>query len=237
MRVARYTPQRILNNILLTFPSLYRTGLVMNESFLGSYGIGDLLTKLSTVLALEGDIIECGSARCGTSVTIGKYLRSAGVNKKVYALDLFGGGFDLNELEAERRDGLTRAKDNAFLHTSYDYVTSKIHILGLSDTVVPIKGYFQHTLPVLVDSKRFCIALIDCDLKKSTTYCAENIWPKLSDNGVMLFDDYDYDLFRTFKGPKIAVDEFVNKHSNEISEHGFLNRLYYVKKKENMSIC
>jgi Macrocin-O-methyltransferase (TylF) len=234
MRAARYTPQRILNNILLTFPSLYRTGLVMNESFLGSRGINDLLTKLSTVIALEGDVIECGSARCGTSVTIGKYLQAVQSKKKVYALDLFGQGFDLDELEAERVAGLTRAKDNAFVHTSYDYVTSKIHILGLSDTVIPIKGYFQHTLPGLVDSKRFCLALIDCDLKKSTTYCAESIWPKLSDNGIMLFDDYDYDLFRTFRGPRIAVDKFVNEHSNEISEHGFLNRLYYVEKKENV---
>ena len=234
MRAARYTPQRILNNVLLTFPSLYRTGLVMNESFLGSRGINDLLTKLSTVIALEGDIIECGSARCGTSVTIGKYLQAVQSKKKVYALDLFGQGFDLGELEAERVAGLTRAKDNAFVHTSYDYVTSKIHILGLSDTVIPIKGYFQHTLPGLVDSKRFCLALIDCDLKKSTTYCAESIWPKLSDKGVMLFDDYDYDLFRTFRGPRIAVDKFVNEHSNEISEHGFLNRLYYVEKKVNV---
>jgi Macrocin-O-methyltransferase (TylF) len=235
MRVARYTPQRILNSILLTFPSLYRTGLVMNESFLGSHGIDDLLTKLSSVRALEGDVIECGSARCGTSVTIGRYLQATQSKKKIYALDLFGQGFDLDELRAERIGGLTHAKDNAFVHTSYDYVTCKIHILGLSDTVIPVKGYFQDTLPGLVDSKRFCLALIDCDLKKSTTYCAESIWPKLSGKGVMLFDDYDYDLFRTFKGPKIAVDEFVNKHSNEISDHGFLNRLYYVRKKNSPS--
>jgi hypothetical protein len=233
MRLARYTPQRILNNFLLLCPSLYRTGLVGYENYLGSEGINDLLTKLHTVLALNGDIIECGSARCGTSVVIGNFLRTVGSNKKVYALDLFGGGFDLEELREERLFGLTVAKDNAFGHTSYDYVTRKIHKLGLSDRIRPVQGYFQHTLPNLVDSQRFCFALIDCDLKRSTTYCAESIWPKLSDRGIIVFDDYDYDLFRTFKGPKIAVDEFVNRHSNEISDHGFLKRLYYIEKKEH----
>ena len=48
--------------------------------------------------------------------------------------------------------------------------------------------------------------------------------------GVMLFDDYEYELYHAFKGPKIAVDEFVHKYSGEISEHGLLNRLYYVMK-------
>ena len=233
MRLARYTPQILLNNFLLTFPSLYRTSLVMSESYLGSHGIDDVLTKLYTVLTLEGDIIECGSARCGTSVIIGSFLQAVQSKKKVYALDLFGRGFDLDELRAERMAGLTSAKDNAFIHTSYSYVTCKIQKLGLSDAVIPIKGYFQQTLPGLVDSKRFCLALIDCDLKKSTTYCAESIWPKLTENGVILFDDYDCDLFRTFKGPKIAVDEFVNSHGNEISQHGFLNRLYYVEKNQH----
>jgi hypothetical protein len=42
------------------------------------------------------------------------------------------------------------------------------------------------------------------------------------------FDDYD--TYQIFKGPKIAIDEFVSKHKNEISEHGLLNRLYYIVK-------
>lgn len=231
MRLARHTPQRILNNLLLTFPSLYQTKFVQYESYLGTEGIGDLLAKLRSVVTLEGDIIECGSARCGTSVIIANYLRSNGINKKVYALDSFGRGFDLAELKDERQAGLTRAGNDAFVQTSYRYVTCKIQKLGISDMVIPVKGYFEHTLYGLVESNKICLALIDCDLKKSTTYCAEIIWPKLSKGGAIVFDDYDNDLFRTFKGPKIAVDEFVKKHDNEISDHGFLNRLYYVKKK------
>jgi hypothetical protein len=231
--IMRYVPPRIraivLNGLLLKFAFLYKTRFINYESQLEkNNGIEDLLTKLDAVHDIEGNIIECGSYVCGTAVIIANYLRSAGVNKKVYALDLFGGGFDLNELEAERRAGLTQAKDSAFTHTSYEYVKKKIEKLGVSYIIIPVKGFFKDTLPH-IDSK-FCFALIDCDLEKSVFYSAETIWPKLSKNGVMLFDDYDYELYHAFKGPKIAVDEFVRKHRSEISEHGLLNRLYCIIK-------
>jgi hypothetical protein len=66
------------------------------------------MEKLRTVLNEEGDIIECGSARCGTSTVIANYLRSRRIIKKVYALDVFGSGFDTDELEEERQLGLTQ---------------------------------------------------------------------------------------------------------------------------------
>jgi hypothetical protein len=231
--IIRWVPPQVrtlmLNDLLLKFSFLYRTKFINYESQLEKKnGIEDLLTKLNSVLDIEGDIIECGSYVCGTSAIIASYLRSVGVNKKVYALDLFGGGFDLKELEGERQAGLTQAKDSAFTHTSYGYIKKKIEKLGFSGIIIPVKGFFRDTLPH-IDSK-FSLALIDCDLKKSITYCAESIWPKLSDKGVMLFDDYEYELYRAFKGPKIAVDDFVDKYNSEISEHGLLNRLYYVMK-------
>ncbi len=218
----------LINDLLLKFPSLYQTKFINYESQLGeNNGMEDLLTNLNAVLDVEGNIIECGSYVCGTSLVIANYLRSSRTNKKVYALDLFGGGFDLNELEGERRAGLTQAKDSSFTFTSYAYVKKKIEKLGFSDMIIPVRGLFKDTLP-RIDSK-FCFALIDCDLKKSIFYSAETIWPKLSKAGIMLFDDYEY-RYTSFKGPKIAVDEFVYKYRSEISEHGLLNRLYYIMK-------
>lgn len=229
--VMRWLP----TSILLTFPFIYKFNFVNYESFIQkNKGVDDLLTKLELVLNINGNIIECGSGRCGTSVIIAKHLKEKGISKKIYALDLFGGGFDLNELQQERRLGLTKVKDNSFTRgMSYEYAIKKINKLGLSDFIVPVKGLFEDTLPQ-IDSE-FCLAFIDCDLKKSMTYCAERIWPRLSENGIMLFDDYEYELYHAFKGPKIAVDEFVSKHNEEISEHKLLNRLYYVVKNDKMN--
>jgi hypothetical protein len=187
-------------------------------------GVDELLSQMATVLNVKGDIIECGSSRCGASIIMAKYLQAKGVNKKILACDSFE-GFDRVELKREQKAGLTTATTSSFTSTSYQYVQKKIAALGFQNVVIPIKGYFQDTLPNV--SSPFCLALIDCDLKDSLVYSAETIWPNLSNGGCILFDDY---LSLEFKGAKQGVDIFVEKHLAEISEHGLLNRLYYVRK-------
>src|SRR6266511_2692059 len=95
-------PQSILNSLLLRFPFIYRMKFVNYESGLrDNHGLEDLMQQLERVLDVRGDIIECGSDRCGTSVILAKYLKTMGNDKKIYALDMFGSGFDVNELEEE----------------------------------------------------------------------------------------------------------------------------------------
>jgi macrocin-O-methyltransferase TylF-like protien len=185
------------------------------------------LTVLDNVLTLEGNIVECGSYRCGTTVIIANYLISKGINKKrVYALDLFGdSSWDNNELEEDVRLGLTQVSNKVFTYNWYEYVKKKIERLGLANIIIPIRGYFSDTLPNI--QSKFCLAFIDCDLKGSISYCANTVWPNLPKDGVMLIDDY---LSKVYRGAKIAVDEFVNKHKIGIAEHGMLNRLYYIRK-------
>lgn len=221
-------PQALLNGILLRFPILYKTKFINYESYLsGRIDIPfEILRTLDSVLALQGDVIECGSARCGTAAIMAKYIKEKLVRKKVYACDLFGGGLDRTELADEREMVLTDASDNSFTYNSYEYVEKKLRVLDLYEYVVLVKGLFRDTLPN-IDSK-FCFCLIDCDLRSSMTFCAETVWPKLSSKGLMLFDDYGE---IHFKGAKIAVDEFVTKNDNSILEHGLLKRLYYIKKK------
>ncbi len=222
-------PLALLNMLLLRFPSLYRTKLVFYETNLqANGGIDELLDQLSTVLDVEGDIVECGCSRCGASVIMAHYLQIQQVDKKILACDSYE-GFDLIELENERKDGRTTAHKNSFTSTSYEYVQKKIATLGFQNVVLPIKGYFQDSLPKI--NGPFCMALIDCDLKDSLVYSAETIWPKLSSGGRLLFDDY---LESQFKGAKQGVEIFLEKHGHEIAEHGLLHRLYYVCKASNI---
>jgi hypothetical protein len=44
-----------------------------------NYGIEDLLTKLNTVIDVNADIIECGSAYCGTAIIMANYLKEKGI--------------------------------------------------------------------------------------------------------------------------------------------------------------
>jgi len=223
-KVAKSIPKPIVNRILLSYPSLYTTKFVDYESYLPDFGREELLNKLDSVLNIEGNIIECGSARCGTTVILSNYLRSKGINKIVYACDTFG-GFDLNEFSNEKELGLTSASKTAFAKNSYDYVKNKIRKLGLSDSIIPMQGLFQNTLPKI--NSKFCFAFIDCDHKNSIIYSAETIWENLSHNGMMLFDDY---TTKKYEGAKVAIDYIVHKYKNEISEHGLMKRLYFIKK-------
>lgn len=224
-QIKHLIPPTVLNTILLRFPFLYGTKMVNFESNFQTAGdIQELLAQLATTLDCEGEIIECGSSRCGTSAIMARYLRDQHSVKNILSCDSYE-GFDLAELQQEQAVGLTTAGSSSFTSTSYAYVTRKMRALGLQDMVTPIKGYFQDTLPTIPGP--FCFALIDCDLKESLLYAAEMLWPRLSSYGLILFDDY---LTPTFKGAKLGVDAFVEQHSSEIASHGLLTHFYFVRK-------
>jgi hypothetical protein len=176
------------------------------------------------VLKVEGNIIECGSSRCGTSIIMANDLRAKRVHKIIYACDSFR-GFDPTELERERKASLTTVSPNAFTSSSYDYVRRKIDRLGFTDMVVPVRGFFRNTLPGI--ESQFCLALVDCDLEESIIYCAETIWPRIMRNGCIAFDDY---TSHEYKGARAGIERFVKRHEAEFAEHGQMKRLYYVRK-------
>jgi O-methyltransferase len=224
--VKRAIPPGVLNQMLLRFPALYRTRLVYYETTLqDEHGADELLSELGQVLHLEGDIVECGSSRCGASAIMADLLRRKGVRKQIYAMDSYE-GFDRAELRKERAAGLTRVSERAFTSTSLDYVRNKMRALRVNHIVVPIKGYFQDTLPRL--SGTFCFGLIDCDLRDSLVYSADAIWPRLVRGGRLVFDDY---TSRDFRGARQGIDFFVEQRRREIAQHGLLHRLYTVTKK------
>jgi len=224
IKLAQKIPPPILNNLLLTLPFLYKTKFINYESYLDTLSIKELSDSINELKDLPGNIIECGCARCGTSSILAHYLKENKIEKILFALDSFV-GFDEKELLEERKLGLTNLDSKSFTYSSYEYVVKKIKKLELSDKIIPIKGFFEKTMPNL-DSK-FCMGFIDCDLSKSISFVTENIWSRLTPGGQLFFDDYDN---IEFKGVKIAVDDFIKNHVNEIKEHGKSHRLYYIKK-------
>ena len=96
------------------------------------------------------------------------------------------------------------------------------------DTLLPLKADAHLDTPYheVVTNRK--LKLIDCDLKESIIHCAETIWPKLMRGGRMVFDDYTSEFFR---GARLGIEFSANKYGREISEHGLMNRLYYICKK------
>ncbi|MDJ0617910.1 MAG: TylF/MycF/NovP-related O-methyltransferase [Calothrix sp. MO_192.B10] len=194
------------------------------ETNLPAQGIQDLVSQLNFALELEGNIIECGSSRCGGTLIMANFLKEKCIHKIIYACDSYE-GFDPDEFQREKEAGLTTVSNKVFTSTSFEYVKAKIEKLGMKDMVVPVKGFFQETLANI--DEQFCFALIDCDLQESIIYCAEMIWPKLTKGGRILFDDYTAEKFQS---ARIGIDSFVRKYESDIAEHGLLNHLYLVTK-------
>lgn len=224
-RIKRAIPPALLNRTLLAMPFLYCTPLVNYETnLMDDHGVEDLLAQLDAALNVGGDVIECGSSRCGASIIMANALRLRASQKTIFACDSFE-GFDRDELRKEKAAGLTGVSDRAFTTTSLDYVKAKLRALHVDDIVSPVKGYFKDTLPSLAGP--FCFAFIDCDLRESMIYCADTLWPRLASGAIMIFDDY---AAADFGGARLAIDDIVARHQLEISSHSLLHRLYSLRK-------
>jgi len=222
--IKRLLPSDLLDAALLMAPWLYRTRLVNYETNLDQPRVDVLVNRLREASSVEGDVIECGTSRGGSAVIMARVLREAGSRKIVLACDSFA-GFDRSELAAERDAGLTGVADDAFTSTSLRYLERKLAVLGLTDVVKPVAGYFQDTLPEI--ENRFCLAFIDCDLRDSVVYCARQLWPRLTPGGQMLFDDYDAD---GWQGAARGIHEFIDEQGAAIAAQGQQSGMYWLVK-------
>lgn len=224
LAVKRLVPGPALNRILLALPFLYKLSFVNYESNMDHEALLDLEEFLDDVIKVPGEVIECGSSRCGTSAILAAWILKRGGRKVIYACDSFE-GFDPGELRRERDMGLTEVSNGAFASTSYSYVRAKLKALGLSEIVLAVKGYFRETLPSIAGP--FCFALVDCDLEDSMTFCAQHLFEKLSPCGGLAFHDYTSNQYR---GARRAVDRFVDQYLDRLTNLGLRRQIYFVRK-------
>ena len=222
-RAKAIIPPMLVDNALLKMPILYRTKLVNYEANMGPEDLGALHEIIREVVKVDGDLIECGSSRCGSAAITALWLRDYGANRRIFACDSFR-GFDPAELRKEQQLDHLEIEGKAFTSTNKSYVLRKLRVLGLDETIVPIEGYFEDTLTGVPGP--FCYALIDCDLEESMEYCARVLLPKLSPGGWMVFHDYESP---DFKGAKRAVDRFVKEHLSQIESHEARGNFYVVR--------
>ena len=223
-KAARIAPQAV-NRLLLMCPRLYRLRFVRYESYLDAISVRELYELADRVASLPGIVIECGSARLGSAILLAKHFEGQGRIRPIFALDSFA-GFRRDELARERALGMTKVRDDAFTSTNFEYVVAKLRKLKLADTIFPVEGFFEDTLPAVAD-REVAFAFIDCDLADSLRFCAETIWPRLVSGGIMVFDDY---TAPSFLAVKPTVDAFVADNL-DIANHGLMRKLYFVEKR------
>lgn len=168
----------------------------------GHWLYGRIFESVST---LDGDLIELGVGKGGTSLFFGHLARAAG--KRVYSFDSFEGlpDPDIGNDNPYFRKGDYRPSPRIQLN-----LLQRLHYLAkqydLVDTIQPVKGFFADTVPTIPGEQRFCLAHLDSDLYDSVHVSLEGIYDKVVEGGAIILDDF----FHPAQGPTRAAADFFN---------------------------
>jgi O-methyltransferase len=183
---------------------LKRLGIATSRRRIEFYTLETLLRELPRV---DGAIIECGTYRGATLLGMTHLMVTRGLKPRTYGLDSFEGFPDPRPEDAQA-DGSMHADVHrgALSDTSYEGLLRRIDLLGWSDRITVIKGFFDRTLPQLAHEK-FTVAHLDCDLYESYIECLAFVYPRMLPGGVIVLDDYRLPA-NVYPGADRAVDEF-----------------------------
>ena len=197
------------------FLDFYRSKLDMsgNSSSDNIYKLlryNNLSSALEFVLRtkVEGDISECGCWHGHSLFMLKELVDKYKSNKKIYVFDSFEGGLsDFKSTDLENSS--INLKESKLLSKQYfsDYslLEDKIKIKGLKDIILNrgwIPSVFEQT-----EKRVYSFVHIDVDLYEPTLDCLKYFYGKVSRGGILICDDYGYNLF---PGAKRAVDQFIS---------------------------
>jgi O-methyltransferase len=182
------------------------------ETMIGLQRLNNLQQCVEDVLKrnIPGDFMETGVWRGGASIFLRGILRAFGVtDRKVWLADSFAGlpKPDSIRYPQDKGDLLWAAPD---LAVSLDTVKANFEKYGLLDEQVAfLPGWFRDTLPKAPVS-RLSILRLDGDLYESTMIALRSLYPKLSEGGYIVVDDYG-----ALETCRSAVDDFRREFSIE----------------------
>jgi O-methyltransferase len=225
--IVRHT-RRVIDASLLstTARSVRREHL----TYLSPRKLRRLEAALSEVMQRQvpGDVAEFGVALGGSAIVLAKAAKRNG--RSFHGFDVFGmippPTSDKDDVKSKDRyqkivsgksTGLGGDQYYGYRDNLYDDVCRAFtkHGLDVDDSTIGLhKGLFEDTLP---NTKvgQIAFAHIDCDWYDPVMYCLNKMADRLSQQGVILIDDY-----HDYGGCRIATDEFLRVRSDFSFEDG-----------------
>jgi O-methyltransferase len=159
------------------------------ESMVGLMQFNTMQTLIQKVIrsGVPGDLLEAGVWRGGISIFMKGVLDAHGdQTRKVWVVDSFRGLPDLDRVEDQGASWWSRGD----MAVPEDVVRANFVRYGLLDDRVRfLKGYFCDSLPNAPISQ-LALLRIDADLYTSTMDALTHLYPKLSNGGYCVVDDY-----------------------------------------------
>lgn len=181
---------------------------------------------------IQGDFVECGVYKGGSSMLVAKYLADNGmVDRKIYMYDTYEGMSKPDaELDVRVKGGAsaihkfeqTATSDDSSMwcYSSIDEVKQNMAMTNFpADNIIYVKGKVEDTIPSVIPSN-ISILRLDTDWYASTKHELIHLFPLLSKYGILIIDDYGH-----WAGAKKAVDDYFENKEIELQTIDYTGRL------------
>jgi O-methyltransferase len=180
------------------------------ETMVGLKRLDNLQLCIERILQddVPGDLIETGVWRGGASIFMCGVLKAYGdTSRTMWAADSFE-GLPKAERGVWRDDERGRLSEfSSTLAVSLEDVRANFKRYGLLDDRVRfLKGWFRDTLPT-APIERLSLMRLDGDMYESTMDALKALYPKLSNGGFCVIDDY-----YTHSGARQAIADYREEH-------------------------
>lgn len=186
---------------------------VMPHSLVGWQGLEVTYDSVVRVCSekIDGCLVECGVAQGGSALLMAIASRENGGDKHLWLFDSYEGLPD--PTEQDFKDDRTGNHFRPLPKGSCLGTIDQVRGLLLDENKIPsslvhfVKGWFQDTLPLEGEKvEKISVLRLDGDWYESTKCCLEHLFDKVSEEGIIILDDY-YSCF----GCRRAVDEFLEE--------------------------
>lgn len=184
-----------------------RTELLTHLVGTGTGEGSHLVVSLASVMALPGDVCECGVGSGATSALLANELRDSG--KVLWLYDTFS-GLPAPTEEDELIDDIDQLGSmSAYVgHMSHpeSEMRARMKKLGIPPVAFQVvRGLFDATITDDRLPEQVCFAYVDFDFYAPIKAALEKLSTRLTPGGIIMVDDYGF----FSKGAQTAVDEFV----------------------------
>jgi O-methyltransferase len=149
-----------------------------------------IVAEAALSLSADGDIVECGCFKGGSTATLSIIAKILG--RRLIVFDSFEGLPPVNPVEQvdyQSRDSRSCTWKPGANHGSIEQVVENVRQFGEIDVCAFKKGWFVDTLVAENLPDRICLAFTDVVLASSVRQCTRALWPRLTDGAVYFSRD------------------------------------------------
>ncbi|MCA9775511.1 MAG: class I SAM-dependent methyltransferase [Candidatus Eremiobacteraeota bacterium] len=164
------------------FMELYQA--LKKDCLVSLYQCWELWTLGKQKGAEPGDVLEVGVWRGGSSVILGRALGSVDSVARLFCGDSFAGLVKIGACDPHNSEG-------ELSDAGPEEVVARLEQFGVSNFEL-LCGVFPEETSERIADRRFSLCHIDVDTKQSAEDVFEWVWPRMSNGGVVVFQDYGF---------------------------------------------